>query len=229
MRHHSGRANISSYILKMKFHLNTNHNHACLLSTLRDIGIFKYDLLRIAAPRPYINRSCLFVLKQLGLRAFKISKKDDMPRGSFKDFFWPNTIPIICVFHSFGKKWEESRIKKLHLFRELFWSNQTTRNFKIHFHSLKLDGSRVIPTTGLVPPSKTIHHQKSAPGFGWNLRETVAFFVSGIPGSIHVWCMHTYMKTLPETYSLPHFSLKMDGCKMSWTLLGLSLFPGANC
>ena len=130
-----------------------------------------------------------------------------------RNFSDPTPFQIfMCVFHSFGKKWEESRIKKLHLFRELFCCKQTTRNFKIHFHSLKLDGSRVIPTTGRVPPSKTIHHQKSAPRFGWNLRETVAFFVSGIPGSIHVWCMHTYMKTLPETYSLPHFSLKMDGC-----------------
>ena len=109
MRHHSGRANISSYILNMKFHLNTNHNQACLLSTLRDIWHFQMDLHRIAAPRPYINRSCLFVLKHLGLRVYsRYPKKDDMPRGSFKDFCWPNTIPnndmcFPCLWKKVGR------------------------------------------------------------------------------------------------------------------------------
>ena len=128
---------------------------------------------------------------------------------------------IICVFHSFGKKWEESRIKKLHLFRDLFCSNQTTRNFKIHFHSLKLDGSRVIPTGIRSIQAKPLIIKNRPPDLVGSqffvlmaLRETMAFFVSD-PCMTGWWQLKYFWNFQPEPWGndqiwLSYFS---DGLK----------------
>ena len=98
--------------------------HACYL---RCVALAFAYLHRVAAPRPYINRSCLFVLKHLGLKAFKRSKKDDMP---FRSRIFSDPTPFQVFVFSIWKDREESRSYE----EKLFCSNRTSE-LLIKFHS----------------------------------------------------------------------------------------------